>query len=261
MEWLRKAGILETKTRLNYALANVEHECGGFTIANLTENINYTHARMRAVWPNRFGSSAAVAARYGTGPGWQKRAFDDIYGNRMGNRKGTSDGSKYIGRGGPQITGRDGYKAVGSRVGLDLEANPELATRPEVQPALLAGFWMWKGLNRYADRKDWVGCVRAWNGGTNGMADRNRMMAGNDPIISRLGTLADVRSVTVDLPLPDPARKPPVTAPTAGAGAIIAGGGAAAKQAVDNGRPGLAVFIAVAAVVAAFVIFMILRRR
>lgn len=118
------AGITHTRTRLSYFLGNIEHECGGFTIPKLTENINYTAARMAAVWPNRFASAAAVVAKYGSAPGWQRRAFDDIYGNRMGNRPGTRDGSTFIGRGGPQVTGRDGYASVGKRAGRDLVANP-----------------------------------------------------------------------------------------------------------------------------------------
>ncbi|NIZ10354.1 glycoside hydrolase family 19 protein [Pseudooceanicola sp. HF7] len=184
---LEAAGILETRTRLAYALANVEHECGGFTIGDLTENINYSHERMAEVWPNRFSNAAAVAARFGSGPGWQKRAFDEIYGNRMGNRPGTSDGSRYIGRGGPQVTGRDGYREVGARAQLPLEEQPELATRPEHQPAILAAFWSWKGLNAAADAGNFERCVKTWNGGTNGMADRIRKLKGNEPILDRLG--------------------------------------------------------------------------
>jgi predicted chitinase len=183
---LDEAGITETRTRLAYALANVEHECNGFTIRNLTENINYSAKRMAEVWPNRFKSAAAVRKKYGTGRGWRKRAFDDIYGNRMGNRPGTSDGSRYIGRGGPQVTGRSGYRNVGKRCGLDLVNEPELATLPEHQLAILAAFWSWKGLNRYADKGQFVRMVKTWNGGTNGLADRKQRMAGNDPIIKRL---------------------------------------------------------------------------
>lgn len=188
MKALADAGILNTRRRFAYAMANVEHECGGFTIRDLTENINYTAQRMAQVWPNRFNSAAAVQRKYGTGPGWQKHAFDDIYGSRMGNRPGTNDGSTYIGRGGPQVTGRDGYRAVGERTGLDLEDHPELASKFENQPAILAAFWRWKNLNRFADQADFKGCVRAWNGGTNGMADRVAMMEGNDPIINRIAT-------------------------------------------------------------------------
>jgi putative chitinase len=192
---LDTAGITETRTRLAYALANVEHECGGYAIPNLTENIKYTAERMAKVWPKRFASAAAVRAKYGTAKGWQMKAFDDIYGNRMGNRKGTSDGSTYIGRGGPQITGRDGYIEVGKRCGLDLVNDPGLATAPEHQPAILAAFWSWKNLNKFADAGDFIGGVKSWNGGTNGLADRKIQMAGNDPIIKRLSNVAALMPV------------------------------------------------------------------
>jgi putative chitinase len=189
---LDAAGITQTRTRLAYALANVEHECGGYAIPNLTENINYSAKRMAEVWPKRFASAAAVQAKYGTAKGWQKKAFDDIYGNRMGNRKGTNDGSTYIGRGGPQITGRDGYIEVGQRCGLDLVNSPDLASAPEHQPAILGAFWSWKKLNKFADNGDFKGCVEAWNGGTNGFADRKVQLAGNDPIINRLSNVAAI---------------------------------------------------------------------
>lgn len=181
---LDKAGITASPTRLAYFCANVEHECDGFTI--LTENINYTAAGIARTWPSRFRSAADVRARFGTAPGWQKAAFDAIYGGRMGNRPGTRDGSTYIGRGGPQVTGRDGYQQVGGRMEMDLVGEPMLASSQSLQPEVCAAFWEWKGLNAFADRGDFVGCVKAWNGGTNGMADRRALMAGNDPIIQRL---------------------------------------------------------------------------
>jgi putative chitinase len=189
---LDAAGITATRARLAYALANIEHECGGYTVPNLTENIKYTAKRMAAVWPTRFASEAAVQKKYGTAKGWQNKAFDDIYGNRMGNRKGTSDGSTYIGRGGPQITGRDGYAEVGKRSGLDLVNSPELAAAPENQPAILAVFWSWKNLNKFADTGDFKGCVKAWNGGAIGLKDRLEQMKGNDPIVARLSSVAAI---------------------------------------------------------------------
>ena len=160
---LGTAGITDTKTRFAFALANVDHECDGFQIRNLIENINYSAERLAEVFPSRYASADEVRARHGTAPGWQKLAFDEIYGNRMGNRPGTTDGSTYIGRGGPQITGRDGYDQVGQRCQLNLVANPDLASLPQNQPAILAAFWTWKKLNTFADNGDFVGCVRAWN--------------------------------------------------------------------------------------------------
>lgn len=217
---LTAAGINKTRDRLAYFFANIEHECGGFTIRNLTENINYTAERMAQVWPNRFNSAAAVRAKYGTATGWQRKAFDDIYGNRMGNRAGTSDGSLFIGRGGPQVTGRNGYEEVGKRAKLDLVNNPELACKYDVQPEVCAAFWDWKQLNIKADAKDFEGCVRLWNGGTNGMADRRALMAGNDPIIRRLAAVDALKPVVNDLPAPKPA--PPVTTSPAPQPSVLA---------------------------------------
>lgn len=194
---LDAAGITQNRTRLAYTLANVEHECGGFTVKNLTENINYTAKGMAKTWPKRFPNGESdVIAKYGTAKGWQKKAFDDIYARKeLGNRPGTDDGSRYIGRGGPQVTGRDGYAQVGQRSGLDLESNPELATLPEHQPAILAAFYTWKGLSKFADKGDFVGFVKAWNGGAIGMADRKERLAGNDPIIAKLTNVATLMPV------------------------------------------------------------------
>jgi predicted chitinase len=240
---LAKAGILETRPRFAFAIANVEHECGGFTIPNLTENIKYTATRMAAVWPKRFPRGAAdVVDKYGQAPGWQKKAFDDIYGNRMGNRPGTHDGSTYIGRAGPQVTGSDGYEEVGKRSGLPLKANPELACLPEHQPAILAAFVSWKGLNRFADTGNFVGGVKVWNGGTNGLADRRAMEAGNTAAIARLDIKADIMPAIKKLPGgPQVVGKPPNSAlddatqnerkaRTAGVGTAGAGAGTEVAQ-------------------------------
>lgn len=174
---LSAVGVNQTRQRLAYFFANIHHETAGFTIRGLIENINYTAARMAQVWPNRFKSSLAVQAKYGTAAGWQRKAFDDIYGNRMGNRPGTNDGSTYIGRGGPQITGRDGYDQISRRIGYDLVSAPDLACNHSIQPDICAAFWDWKSMNRFADAGDFTGCVKAWNGGTNGLADRRSQLA------------------------------------------------------------------------------------
>lgn len=228
---LTRSGINHTRPRLNYFLANVEHESGGFSIKNLTENINYTHERLAQVFPNRVASAAAARMKYGVGPGWQLRAFDDLYGNRMGNRPGTNDGSRHIGRGGPQWTGRDGYEQCEKRTGLPCVSNPEVVARHDVQPEIGAAFWDWKKLNTKADLGDFLGCVKLWNGGTNGLADRKALMAGNDPIVARLANVDALAPIIKDLPggPPTPAPPPEVideatkAERTARAGAVVAG--------------------------------------
>lgn len=240
---LDAAGVTETRTRLAYFVANIEHECGGFTIPKLTENINYTAERMAQVWPNRFKNAAAVRAKYGVQPGWQKAAFDDIYGSRMGNRPGTHDGSTYIGRGGPQWTGRDGYAACEKRAGVPAVTVPESVAKLDLQPEICVAFWMWKNLNPKADAGDFNGVVRIWNGGTNGLADRQHLMAGNDPVIARLTTAKAAVSTAKQLPGGPSTATPPkdvVKAATANersarAGAVAVGSAGGLNEAAKSG--------------------------
>lgn len=215
---LDAAGITHTRTRLAVAFSQVEHETAGFTIRNLTENINYSAEGAAKIWPGRFRdasgqpSAAVVRAKYGTGPGWQLKMFDDVYGNRMGNRPGTRDGSTFIGHGGPQVTGRDGHREVGKRAGLSLEASPHLACQPEFQPEILAAFWSWKNLNLVADTGGLKACTKPWNGGYIGMADREAKMAGNDPIVERMEKASKALGKAKDLPGAPPTPKPPKAA-------------------------------------------------
>ena len=217
---LTAVGLNQSRQRLAYCFANLHAETAGFTIRNLTENINYTAARMAEVWPNRFASAAAVKAKYGTASGWQLKAFDDIYGNRMGNRPGTSDGSRYIGRGGPQITGRDGYAEIGKRIGVDLVSAPDLACTHALQPDIAAAFWDWKGMNKYADAGDFIGCVKRWNGGINGLAERQSQLARILPILQRAES-GTVVAAPVGPP-PDPAPAGPSPPPSVRAAFLMA---------------------------------------
>jgi predicted chitinase len=242
---LDKAGITHTRPRFADFCANIEHECDGFNVngfvKNLTENIGaYSHPRMAQVWPNRFSSGTDVAARFGSAPGWQKKAFDQIYGNRMGNRPGTSDGSRYIGRGGPQWTGRDGYQAVQRISGLPAVEQPEVVCKLDVQPEVCAAFWTWKNLSKYSDTGNWLGLVRAWNGGTNGLADRNAKKAGNASAIKRMAILDVAKTMPGAPPTPLPpkevvkdATKDERNARTGGA--ATAGTGAGAEVAKTTG--------------------------
>lgn len=207
-----KVGLTTTRTRLAFCFANVEHECGGFTIKYLTESIAYSPSRACQVWPSRFHSSSEVFSKigsYANDPNFRTKLMNYVYGGRMGNRPGTDDGSRYIGRGGPQVTGRDGYAEVGKRCGLDLVNHPELASLPENQPKIIAAFWDWKKLNAKADAGDFTGCVKLWNGGTIGMADRQHQLAGNDPYIQRLSNVDSIMPAAKMLPGKPPTPTPP----------------------------------------------------
>ncbi len=57
----------------------------------------------------------------------------------LGNTE-PGDGARFKGRGFIQLTGRANYHHYGQRLGVDLEANPDLANAPEVAALLLAVF-------------------------------------------------------------------------------------------------------------------------
>lgn len=115
---------LTTELSVAMAMGQFSEECGAGI--ETTENLNYTAASLVRVWPSRF--NAARAAAYAHKP---QQIANTVYNGRMGNRTGTDDGWNFIGRSGSQITGRDGYRAVAQKTGLDLLANPELANDPE----------------------------------------------------------------------------------------------------------------------------------
>lgn len=164
------AEICENARRVAMAFANVYAETSGLSSRTLAENINYTHQGMAKTWGNRFGGDPnRVIQKYGADAGWRVRAFDDIYGSRMGNRPGTHDGSNFIGRGAPQITGRNGYAEMSERVGHDFINNPASIITAELQPDILQAFWNWKNLSPLADRGAVSDVRTKWNGGHNGL--------------------------------------------------------------------------------------------
>jgi predicted chitinase len=73
------------------------------------------------------GGSAYFIKRY-----WTNSAVAKNLGNMS-----SSDAVKYAGRGYVQITGRDNYTRIGAKLGLNLEAEPDLAFGPTVALAIL----------------------------------------------------------------------------------------------------------------------------
>jgi len=91
----------------------------------------------------------------------------------LGNTK-LGDGSRFRGRGLIQITGRGNYAECGKAFGVDFTLNPALLEQD--QWAARSGAWWWNkhGCNALADSGDFVALTRRINGGTNGLADRQR---------------------------------------------------------------------------------------
>jgi putative chitinase len=156
-----------------HAMAQFSHECGAGN--SMVENINYTPERACEVWPSRFNSAADCLAKVGSFAGdadFPIKLIDNVYGNRMGNRPGTHDGSTFIGRGLSQVTGRAGYQRVGAKVGLDLVNNPDLVTVPANALECGVADFVACGCLPFAQADDVQGVTKHLNGGFIGLADR-----------------------------------------------------------------------------------------
>lgn len=147
-------------------LGQILHESA--MLERLTENLNYSAERLMAVWPSRFPTHAG-AQLYARNP--QKLA-EKVYGGRLGNDE-PGDGARYIGRGLLQVTGKDNYRAVGKVLGLDLVRFPDLLSSPTI--ALQASIAWWEGNVPDAAMGDIVKVSKRVNGGTVGLADRQKL--------------------------------------------------------------------------------------
>jgi putative chitinase len=155
--------------RLAHWLAQFGHESAGFT--KFVESLNYTAARLCAVWPKRFPSLAA-AQPYANNP---ESLANKVYGGRLGNDQ-PGDGWRFIGRG-PQLTGRANYEATARRTGLPLVEHPEMAALPEHFVNIACDFWANTGCNDLADKDDLRGVTLKINGGYTGIAERAKLLA------------------------------------------------------------------------------------
>ena len=176
-----KAYDITTPQRVAGFLSQIGHESGG--LSSLQENLNYSVDAILKLF-GRHRISEADARLYGrtaTQKANQKALADILYGGEFGRKNlgntEPGDGSRFIGRGLKQLTGRSNYKRCGDAIGTDLIANPEKLLEP-VNAALSAGwFWSANGLNALADKGDVVAMTKRINGGDIGLAQRQALYA------------------------------------------------------------------------------------
>lgn len=137
---MQKAGIT-TPFRISAFIAQVAHESGGF---------HYL----------------------------EELASGQVYEGRadLGNTQ-PGDGVRFKGRGYIQLTGRVNYAAASQDLGLDLVAQPTLASEPDVAARLATWFWTKKGLNQLADQgpSAFDTITRRINGALRGKAKRDEI--------------------------------------------------------------------------------------
>lgn len=142
----------------------------------IAENLNYSAARLCAVWPKRFPNLVAAAPV----AHMPRELAIRVYGGRLGNAPAPSDEAwRFRGRGCVQTTGRANYQRLQDAIGIPFVAKPELLEeRPN---AALGAAWFWwehrlsflaADLPTDDDEADFVTISRRIQGGTEGGARR-----------------------------------------------------------------------------------------
>lgn len=176
---------ITTKNQEAAFIAQCAHESGGFTM--LEENLNYRATTMAVCWPKRFAElgsdgkpkkekGASVPNKFALALERKPEMIANVvYASRMGNGPTESgEGWKYRGRGLKQLTGKDNYKRCGTAIGIDLVEQPELLL--DSRYAALSAGWFWNAnkCGILAESGDFVGLTKRINGGTIGLADREK---------------------------------------------------------------------------------------
>lgn len=160
---------LTSTLRVAHALAQWIHETGELKV--LEERLSYSAARLMAVWPSRF-PTLAHARLYERNP---EALANFVYGGRMGNTQ-PGDGWRFRGRGLTQVTGRANYGRFGRLAGVDLLAEPDLASDPKHMLTIACAYWQAVGCNEFADADNLEAVTRAINGGLIGLEDRRDIL-------------------------------------------------------------------------------------
>lgn len=150
---------LISKRAIAHAMAQFSEEsgCG----LEMQENMNYSAARLLEVFPTHFTRSDAIALQHNA-----RAIADKAYGGRMGNaRPPSDDGWNFRGQGLSQLTGRDNYKALADRTGLDLLNHPELLVSPERALECGVADFVMCGCLPYAEKDDLIGVSSMLNCG------------------------------------------------------------------------------------------------
>ncbi|VTR53263.1 Predicted chitinase [Serratia fonticola] len=159
-------------------IAQFGHESAGFT--RVVESLNYdVNGLMKTFGPlskakrlteyqcKMLGRTVKQSAQ-------QEAIANLVYGGRIGN-KGPKDGWKYRGRGIPQITGLDNYRACSAALKADFVQVPELLERDEYAMRAAGWFWSANKCGRFGADVDKV--TKVINGGLNGIDDRKARFA------------------------------------------------------------------------------------
>lgn len=172
---------LTNERRVALFFAHIGVETAYFN--RFTENLNYSSVRLSQVWPNRFAVDRkatikvpnALAKSIANKP---QLIANTIYGGQYGNNR-INDGWLYCGKGCPMLTFKSNYTSFSSDLSVFLGVNfvehPEAILEPKNSIYAGAHFSKLKNINYFADKGDVMGSTKKWNGGLNGLKERQNL--------------------------------------------------------------------------------------
>ena len=158
--------------RLAHFLSQCGHESGGWKAVR--ENLNYSAKGLMGKFKKYF-PNASLANAYQRQP---EKIANRVYASRMGNGpEGSGDGYKFRGRGYIQLTGKENYTRFNSTVPEDIIGNHDLVATK--YPLASAAFFfnsnkLWAICDKGADSATVTAVTKRVNGGTIGLADRQK---------------------------------------------------------------------------------------
>ncbi|WP_278987260.1 glycoside hydrolase family 19 protein [Sphingobium yanoikuyae] len=159
-----------TGLRLAHALARWAVETGGFK--RMEENLKYSAARLRQVWPSRFPTLASAQPFAGN----PKALANHVYGGRFGNDN-ANDGWRHRGRGPTQLTFEDNYREAKALTGVDVLADPDLVAQPATGLLVACAYWGARKISAAADRDDAATVCKLVQGASEGLAEQRAYLA------------------------------------------------------------------------------------
>lgn len=160
---------INTPRRVAAFMAQTCHESGNYRF--LKENLNYRAESLMRVWPRHF-PTIEVARQYANKP---QMIANKAYSSRMGNGdEASGDGWRYCGRGLIQLTGKINYQRFAESIETPVEDIPAYLETFEGAVQSACWFWETNNLNQFADTGDILTMTKRINGGTIGLADRQK---------------------------------------------------------------------------------------
>ena len=166
---------INTNNRIAGFMAQCAHESLDFT--RLVENLNYSEKALNSVFGRYFGKGKRDAKEYARD---QEKIANYVYQDEFRSKRGAlgnvnpGDGWLFRGRGIKQLTGRNNYTQFANTVDLSAEEAAEYVSTPTGAIESACWFWATNKLEKFADKGDNKGLTKKINGGTIGLADRNR---------------------------------------------------------------------------------------